>query len=91
MRIEYIVRNNVRKIVSLHENGQAFQNSNTSKMTLPINLFLSLSSEAFASYPRVLITSGTTWACREFATPRRTLRNGDVLKMEVEGIGILKN
>jgi hypothetical protein len=68
MRIEYIVRNNVRKIVSLHENGQAFQNSNTSKMTLPINVFLSLSSEAFASYPRVLITSGTTWACREFAT-----------------------
>jgi 5-carboxymethyl-2-hydroxymuconate isomerase len=38
----------------------------------------------------VLLT-GTPWGCGEFMNPRRSLRPGDIVETEVEGIGVLRN
>jgi len=77
--------------ISTKINGEVVQNSNTSKMLFPISELISFCSEAFTLYPGDVIITGTPWGCGEFATPRRSLRDGDVIEMEIEGIGILRN
>jgi 2-keto-4-pentenoate hydratase/2-oxohepta-3-ene-1,7-dioic acid hydratase in catechol pathway len=38
----------------------------------------------------VLLT-GTPWGCGEFMDPPRSLQHGDVVEVEIDGIGILRN
>lgn len=38
-----------------------------------------------------VILTGTPWGCGEFATPRRSLKDGEVVEVEVSGLGVLSN
>ncbi len=38
-----------------------------------------------------MIVTGTPWGCGEFADPQRSLHDGDVVEVEIDGIGALRN
>jgi 5-carboxymethyl-2-hydroxymuconate isomerase len=38
-----------------------------------------------------LILTGTPWGVGEFMDPKRSLKDGDVVECEIEGIGVLRN
>ena len=48
-------------------------------------------SHSFTLEPDDVILTGTPWGCGEFMDPKRSLGDGDVVEVEVEGIGTLRN
>ncbi|MGH2944743.1 MAG: fumarylacetoacetate hydrolase family protein [Solirubrobacteraceae bacterium] len=72
-------------------NGELVQSSRTSEMIFDIGELLSYCSRYFALEPGDLLLTGTPWGCGEFMEPRRSLLPGDVVEVEVERIGVLRN
>lgn len=72
-------------------NGELVQDSSTREMLFGIDEILSYVSHQFTLEPGDVVLTGTPWGCGEFMTPRRSLRPGDVVSVEVEGIGKLAN
>lgn len=72
-------------------NDDLVQNSNTREMLFGIAEILSYVSHQFTLDVGDVVLTGTPWGCGEFMTPRRSLRPGDVVSVEVEGIGRLTN
>ena len=72
-------------------NGEVMQDSSTSLMLFGIAELLSFCSSNFTLEPGDLLLTGTPWGCGEFMDPKRSLRPGDVVETEVEGIGLLRN
>lgn len=72
-------------------NGELVQNSNTREMLFGIAEILSYVSHQFTLEAGDVVLTGTPWGCGEFMSPRRSLRPGDVVEVEVEGIGKLSN
>lgn len=72
-------------------NGETVQSSSTSEMFFGVAELLSYCSRAFTLDPGDLLLTGTPWGCGEFADPRRSLQPGDVVEVEVESIGTLRN
>ena len=52
---------------------------------------ISFCSHSFALEPGDVILTGTPWGCGEFMEPKRSLKDGDVVECEIEGIGVLRN
>ena len=52
---------------------------------------ISFCSHSFTLEPGDVILTGTPWGCGEFMEPKRSLRHGDVVECEIEGIGVLRN
>ncbi len=67
------------------------QDASTASMVFGVAELLSYCSRSFALEPGDLVLTGTPWGCGEFMTPRRSLQHGDVVEVEVEGIGCLRN
>ncbi len=72
-------------------NGETVQDSNTSEMIFTVAQLISFCSHSFTLDPGDVIVTGTPWGCGEFMEPKRSLKDGDVVECEIEGIGVLRN
>lgn len=71
--------------------GEVMQVATTSDMLFSIEELVSRLSRAFVLEPGDLIATGTPPGVGWFRTPPRLLRDGDVVTVQIEGIGELAN
>lgn len=71
--------------------GETVQDSTTAEMIFGVAELLAFCSRAFTLEPGDLLLTGTPWGCGEFMDPPRSLHAGQVVEVEVEGIGTLRN
>jgi 5-carboxymethyl-2-hydroxymuconate isomerase len=72
-------------------NGETVQDSSTAEMIFGVAELLAFCSRSFTLEPGDVLLTGTPWGCGEFMDPKRSLAAGDVVEVEVEGIGTLRN
>jgi 5-carboxymethyl-2-hydroxymuconate isomerase len=72
-------------------NGEVVQDSSTQEMVFGVAELLSFCSHNFTLEPGDVVLTGTPWGCGEFMDPIRSLGAGDVVEVEVEGIGTVTN
>ncbi len=72
-------------------NGEVVQNSTTAEMIFSVAELLAFCSRSFTLEPGDLVATGTPWGCGEFADPRRSLADGDLMVSAVETVGTLSN
>jgi 5-carboxymethyl-2-hydroxymuconate isomerase len=72
-------------------NGELVQDSTTAEMIFGVGELLAFCSRSFTLEPGDVVLTGTPWGCGEFMTPPRCLHPGDVVEVEVDGIGSLRN
>jgi 2-keto-4-pentenoate hydratase/2-oxohepta-3-ene-1,7-dioic acid hydratase in catechol pathway len=72
-------------------NGQVMQDSNTSEMIFNVPYLVSFLSQAFTLEPGDLIATGTPNGVGVFRKPQVFLQDGDLVEVEVQGIGRLAN
>jgi 2-keto-4-pentenoate hydratase/2-oxohepta-3-ene-1,7-dioic acid hydratase in catechol pathway len=71
--------------------GDLVQDSSTSEMIFSVAQIVAFCSRNFTLEPGDVILTGTPWGCGEFADPKRSLQDGDLVQCEVAGIGVLEN
>jgi len=72
-------------------NGETMQESSTDQMIFGVAEILSFLSRSFTLEPGDVVLTGTPHGVGAFRSPPRYLRAGDVVEVEVEGIGTLTN
>jgi 2-keto-4-pentenoate hydratase/2-oxohepta-3-ene-1,7-dioic acid hydratase in catechol pathway len=72
-------------------NGETVQESSTAEMIFGVAELLAFCSRGLTLEPGDVVLTGTPWGCGEFMDPPRSLAPGDVVEVEVEGIGVLRN
>jgi 2-keto-4-pentenoate hydratase/2-oxohepta-3-ene-1,7-dioic acid hydratase in catechol pathway len=72
-------------------NGEPLQDSRTSNLIFGVREIVAHASSVFGLEPGDLILTGTPAGVGIFRTPPVTLREGDVVEIEIEGIGTLRN
>jgi 2-keto-4-pentenoate hydratase/2-oxohepta-3-ene-1,7-dioic acid hydratase in catechol pathway len=72
-------------------NGKVMQASNTSDLIFPVRRVVSHLSHSFTLLPGTLILTGTPGGVGFMRKPPVFLRAGQVVEVEIEGIGILAN
>jgi 2-keto-4-pentenoate hydratase/2-oxohepta-3-ene-1,7-dioic acid hydratase in catechol pathway len=72
-------------------NGQVMQDSNTSDMIFDVQRLISDLSRSFTLLPGTVILTGTPEGVGFTRQPPVFLREGDVIAIEIEGIGSLSN
>ena len=72
-------------------NGEVIQNGNTSDMVFAVPYLIAYASNAFTLEPGDLILTGTPPGVGWARDPKLPLKAGDVVEVEVEGIGVLRN
>jgi 2,4-didehydro-3-deoxy-L-rhamnonate hydrolase len=72
-------------------NGETLQDSNTSHLIFRIPRLISYISQAITLERGDLILTGTPEGVGFFREPKIALADGDVIEVEVEGIGVLRN
>lgn len=72
-------------------NGETVQDSNTKEMVFGVAELLSFCSHSFTLEAGDVVLTGTPWGCGEFMDPIRSLGAGDVVEVEVEGLGKIAN
>ena len=72
-------------------NGETVQDSNTAEMVFGVAELIAFCSRSFTLEPGDVILTGTPWGCGEFMDPVRSLGHGDVVEVEIDGIGTLRN
>jgi len=72
-------------------NGEMMQDSRTSHLIFDVPFLISFCSQAFTLEPGDIIATGTPGGIGYFREPRISMRDGDVMSIEVEGIGRLTN
>jgi 2-keto-4-pentenoate hydratase/2-oxohepta-3-ene-1,7-dioic acid hydratase in catechol pathway len=72
-------------------NGQVMQDSNTSNLIFGIAELIAFASRAFTLLPGDVIVTGTPPGVGVFRDPPVFLKEGDVISIEVEGLGTLTN
>jgi 5-carboxymethyl-2-hydroxymuconate isomerase len=77
--------------LSTRVNGETMQRSTTAEMVFDVGDILAFASAYFTLEPGDVVLTGTPHGCGEFMTPKRSLRDGDIVEVEVEGIGVLSN
>jgi 2-keto-4-pentenoate hydratase/2-oxohepta-3-ene-1,7-dioic acid hydratase in catechol pathway len=80
-----------RLALSTRVNGETVQSSSTAEMIFGVAELLSFCSHSFALESGDVVLTGTPWGCGEFMSPVRSLQAGDVVEVEVERIGMLRN
>jgi len=70
--------------VTTRVNGEVKQNGNTADMAFPVPYLIKYISNIMTLYPGDLIATGTPAGVSK-------MKNGDMVEVEVEGIGVLKN
>jgi len=77
--------------LSLKVNGEVRQSSNTKHMIFPIARIISELSLGLTLEPGDIIATGTPSGVGYAMTPPRPLKTGDVMALEIQGIGTLEN
>jgi ureidoglycolate lyase len=72
-------------------NGETMQDSSTAEMIFGVAELVSILSRSFTLRPGDVIATGTPLGVGAFRDPPRFLADGDLVEVEVEGIGILRN
>jgi len=72
-------------------NGEVMQDSNTSDLISDIKEIVSYCSKNFTLYPGTIIMTGTPEGVGFARKPPVFLKPGDVIEIEIEGIGKLSN
>jgi 2,4-diketo-3-deoxy-L-fuconate hydrolase len=72
-------------------NGEVLQDSRTTDLIFDIPTLVAYISKAIALEPGDLILTGTPKGVGVFRDPKIMLAPGDVVEIEVEGIGVLRN
>jgi 2-keto-4-pentenoate hydratase/2-oxohepta-3-ene-1,7-dioic acid hydratase in catechol pathway len=70
--------------IKLYKNGQLMQNSSTSNMIFKVDKIVSFISKIMTLFPGDIIATGTPSGVGQ-------LEEGDIVEVEIEGIGVLKN
>ena len=72
-------------------NGEVMQDSNTGEMIFPIAEIIAFCSQAFTLEPGDVILTGTPHGVGLGRNPQVYMNNGDVIVVEIEGIGRIEN
>ena len=72
-------------------NGRVLQQSNTDQIIHRIPQLIAYLSEAFTLNPGDVIITGTPHGVGAFRKPPLWLQDGDLVEVEVEGLGVLQN
>jgi len=72
-------------------NGEVLQDSRTSDLIFDVPTVVAYVSKAIALEPGDLILTGTPEGVGVFREPKIALHAGDVVEIEIEGIGVLRN
>src|ERR1700759_2691777 len=72
-------------------NGVTVQHSNTSNMVFSVAALISLLSEVMTLEPGDIIATGTPGGIGGAQNPPRFLKDGDVVEVEIERLGCLRN
>lgn len=70
--------------IKLYKNGQLMQNSSTNNMIFKVDKIISFISKIMTLFPGDIIATGTPSGVGK-------LEEGDIVEVEIEGIGVLKN
>jgi 2-keto-4-pentenoate hydratase/2-oxohepta-3-ene-1,7-dioic acid hydratase in catechol pathway len=77
--------------IHLRLNGQTMQDSNTSQMIFGVGAILAYLSQVFTLEPGDLIFTGTPPGVGFARKPPVFLKAGDLVEVEIEGLGVLRN
>ena len=80
-----------RLAISCRVNGETMQDANTDQMIFPVRTLISELSRGLTLIPGTVILTGTPSGVGVFRDPRLYLQGGDVVEVEIEGIGVLRN
>ncbi|MBK4216827.1 fumarylacetoacetate hydrolase family protein [Paracoccus caeni] len=72
-------------------NGEVVQSASTDDLLFPVADLISIISEAISLEPGDVIVTGTPAGIGWARTPKLFMKPGDVVEVEIEGIGILRN
>jgi acylpyruvate hydrolase len=71
--------------------GEVVQSARTSEMTFPVVELIAFASRILTLEPGDVLLTGTPAGVGKAASPPRFLRDGDVVEVEIERIGTLRN
>lgn len=77
--------------IELRLNGQPMQQANTSQMIHDVPALVEYISHNMTLLPGTVILTGTPAGVGMARTPPRYLREGDMIEVEIEGVGVLEN
>jgi 2-keto-4-pentenoate hydratase/2-oxohepta-3-ene-1,7-dioic acid hydratase in catechol pathway len=77
--------------ITCRVNGRVLQSSSTAKMIFGIPALISFITRAFTLLPGDVILTGTPHGTGAFRRPPVLLRDGDMVEVEIEGVGLLRN
>jgi 2-keto-4-pentenoate hydratase/2-oxohepta-3-ene-1,7-dioic acid hydratase in catechol pathway len=77
--------------ISLRRNGETKQHANTNSMIFNVKKIIASLSRGMTLEPGDVIATGTPDGVGFARTPPEFLRDGDVLEVEIEKIGVLRN
>jgi 2-keto-4-pentenoate hydratase/2-oxohepta-3-ene-1,7-dioic acid hydratase in catechol pathway len=72
-------------------NGELLQDGNTSDLVFGVRRLVAFASAVFTLEPGDLILTGTPSGVGHARTPPLSMRGGDVVEIEIDGIGVLRN
>ena len=72
-------------------NGETWQDSTTAEMVFDVAALISFASRSITLEPGDILSTGTPAGVGHYQDPPRYLRPGDVMRCEIEGIGVLEN
>jgi 2-keto-4-pentenoate hydratase/2-oxohepta-3-ene-1,7-dioic acid hydratase in catechol pathway len=72
-------------------NGEVLQDARTSSLIFSIPVLVSFISHALTLEPGDVILTGTPEGVGVFRDPKISLKHGDVVEIEIDGIGVLRN
>jgi 2-keto-4-pentenoate hydratase/2-oxohepta-3-ene-1,7-dioic acid hydratase in catechol pathway len=72
-------------------NGEVLQDGNTSDLVFGVRRLVAHASSVFTLEPGDLILTGTPSGVGHARTPPVSMRDGDVVEVEIDGIGVLRN
>ncbi len=77
--------------IELRVNGEVKQHSNTAKMIFSVRQIIASLSAGLTLEPGDIIASGTPEGVGFARTPPEFLKDGDVMEVEIEKVGVLRN
>ncbi len=77
--------------ISTRLNGECMQDANTADMLFPVAETVALLSECMTLEPGDLVVMGTPAGVGHARRPPVWMKDGDVVEVEIEGVGVLRN
>jgi 2-keto-4-pentenoate hydratase/2-oxohepta-3-ene-1,7-dioic acid hydratase in catechol pathway len=77
--------------VRSYRNGELMQDGHTSDLIFDVQALVAFCSRAFTLEPGDVIATGTPAGVGYFREPKVVMHDGDLMAIEVEGIGRLEN